>query len=154
MKELDPTTLESSKLVEQTFDFWFKGKDHIRSPFPEYIRAELKKKSIRRFFEWTARLNVKASKEINDAVIGEKFEEIIFETALGLVLTEDEKITINYPFLPRIGDEISNNIENREENSLVVGRFIVKEGDLLFLKVKLEKQLSQELWETRFELPA
>ncbi len=153
MKELDPTTVESSELVEQTFEFWFREKDHIRSPFPEYIRPALKEESVARFFEWAHSLDPKASEEVNDTIIGEKFEEIIFETALGLVLTEDEKITINYPFMPRIGDEINNKQMDDKEKSFITDRSIMKDGDQLFLKLKLEKQDSKEVWETTFELP-
>ena len=154
MKELNPGTIESSKLVEQTFDFWFNGKDHIRSPFPKYIQPKLKQKSVDRFFKWTAGINDVASKEINDTIIGEKFEEIIFETALDLVLTEDEKLTIHYPFMPRIGDEISNQEDGAKEVSQIISRTLIKEKDHVFLSVKLEKQSSKQKWETRFELPA
>ena len=129
MKELDPTSVESSELVEQTFDFWFNNKDHIRSPFPEYIRPELKEKSVKRFYDWTSSLESKASKEVNDTIIAEKFEEMIFEVAVGLVITEDEKLTINYPFMPRIGDEISDKKEGDTEASLITDRAVVKEGD-------------------------
>ena len=40
--------------------------------------------------------------ELNDEAIAEKFEEIIFEAALPMILTEDERISILYPFLPRL----------------------------------------------------
>jgi len=154
MKELDSSTVESSELVEQTFEFWFKGNEHIRSPFPDYIRAELKENSTRRFFEWASTLKEDAGKEINDTILGEKFEEIVFEAALGLVLTEDEKITINYPFMPRMGDAINNQDEgNQRGKSLIIDRSIQKEGDKVFLKVKLEGDASGEVWETKFELP-
>ena len=43
-KEIIAKKVEKSQLVEQTFDFWFNNKDsHIRSPFPEYIRPDLKR---------------------------------------------------------------------------------------------------------------
>ena len=155
MSVLEETTVESSELVEQTFNFWFKDQDHIRSPFPSYIRSELKSIAVKRFFEWTAKLNDKAKEEINDTIIGEKFEEIIFEIALGLVLTEDERITINYPFMPRLGDVITDQAENgKKTSSMVVDRAIVKDGDQLFLSVSLEKEPLKEKWKTRFELPA
>lgn len=155
MKELDPDTVESSELVEQTFNFWFKGPDHIRSPFPEYMHRELKDKSVERFYKWARGLDHGAQKEINETILGEKFEEIIFEIAMDLALTEDEKVTINYPFMPRIGDEINAHEEERNnERSLVVDRSIEKSGDQLFMKVYLERVISKERWETKFELPA
>lgn len=152
MKTLEPNTVESSELVEQTFTFWFSDNEHIRSPFPEYIRPILKEKAVEDFFKWVSNLNPKAKEEVNDEMIAEKFEEIIFEAAMGLVHTEDEKITIQYPFLPRVDDEIRNNEED-VLLSKIVDRALVKEGDTKFLKVKLENISDQQVWETKFELP-
>jgi hypothetical protein len=155
MKELEPTSVESSELVEQTFDFWFNNKDHIRSPFPEYIRPELKDKAVKRFHSWTSGLTDKASKEVNDTIVAEKFEEIIFEIAMELVITEDEKLTVNYPFMPRVGDKIKDDNDDGEKSeSVIKDRSVVKDDDRLYLKVKLEKLESGEKWETKFELPA
>lgn len=152
MKELDLNSVENSELLEETFKFWFTSNEHIRTPFPEYIRQELKKTASSKFKEWASQLNNKAKEEVNDEIIAEKLEELIFETALGLVLTEDEKITIQYPFLPRISDEISAP-DNKMDKSWVVDRYIFKEGDFSYLKVKLENQKSKEIWETEFQLP-
>ncbi len=152
MKALEPNTVESSELVEQTFNFWFSDNEHIRSPFPEYIRPILKEKAVENFFKWVSNLNPKAKEEVNDEMIAEKFEEIIFETAMGLVHTEDEKITIQYPFLPRVDDEIRNNEEDIQI-SKIIDRTLTKEGDTKFLKVKLENVSNRQVWETKFELP-
>lgn len=150
MKELELNTVESSELVEQTFDFWFNDNKHIRSPFPDYIKVGLKVKATKHFFEWTSEINPKAKDEINDEMVGEKFEEIIFETALGLIQTEDERITILYPFLPRLGDKLQ---KENESDSIIVERMIVKEKDNTFLKVELKNMTSDKKWNTRFELP-
>ncbi len=150
MKELDRSTVESSELVEQTFKFWFADHEHIRSPFPTYIHNELKQKATDRFYVWVNGLEAKAKDELNDEMIGEKFEEVIFDTAGKLVKTEDERITIQYPFLPRINDKI----ENKEEgDSIVTDRSIVKEGDVSFLKLYLKHLDSDEVWNTKMELP-
>lgn len=152
MKALEPNTVESSEMVEQTFNFWFSDNEHIRSPFPEYIRPILKENAVDAFFKWVSNLNPKAKEEVNDEMVAEKFEEIIFETAMGLVHTEDEKITIQYPFLPRVDDEIRNNEEDIQI-SKIIDRTLTKEGDTQFLKVKLENVSDQQVWETKFELP-
>ncbi len=151
MKELDPETVESSELVQQTFAYWFKDHGHIRSPFPVYIQPLLKQKATNAFFEWAASLDPKAKDEVNDVIIGEKFEEIIFQIATKLVATEDEKITLLYPFLPRIGDKIE--VKNSSD-SIITDRMIMSEGDHSFLKVKLKNEETGEVWETKFELPA
>ena len=154
MKELDQHTLESGELVEQTFNYWFSDHKHIRSPFPDYIQSKLKEKSTKLFFGWISNLDPKAKDEINDEIIGERFEELIFETAIELVKTEDERITILYPFLPRIGDQIQNETDNSSKNeSAVINRDLMKEGDVSYLKIVLENAMTKENWETKFELP-
>jgi hypothetical protein len=149
MKELDKDSVESSELVEQTFKFWFSDNGHIRSPFPTYIHNELKQKASERFYLWVSGLESKAKDEMNDEMIGEKFEEVIFDTAGKLVKTEDERITIMYPFLPRINDKI----ENKDGDSIVIDRAIVKEGDSGFLKLYLKRTDGGEKWSTKIELP-
>lgn len=153
MRELEQGTIESSELVEETLKFWFSDNEHIRSPFPEYIRPELQKKATEGFYVWVNGLNNKAKDEVNDEIIAEKFEEIIFENAMILVKTEDEKITIQYPFLPRIEDEISTSENPEDEKSKVIDRNLFKDGDHPLMGVKLEKVNSKEIWETEFQLP-
>ncbi|NOQ72848.1 MAG: hypothetical protein GQ574_12630 [Crocinitomix sp.] len=151
MKALELNTVESSELVEQTFRFWFTDQEHIRSPFPNYIRPNLQREATEKFFTWANNINPKAKDELNDEIIGEKFEEIIFETADKLVKTEDERITIQYPFLPRLGDQLKD--PQQEGDSNVVDRIMLKEGDTSYLKVVLENSISKTPWETKFELP-
>lgn len=154
MKELVKDSIESSEMVEETFKFWFSDNEHIRSPFPEYIRTELKEIATVNFFNWVSTLNPDAKDEVNDEIVSEKFEGIIFETALELVKTDDERITIQYPFLPRLNDEITSSNENGgEEKNLVKNRGLIKEGDVSYLKVELERLSNKETWETKFELP-
>jgi len=149
MKELTPNTVESSELVEQTFQFWFTGADHIRTPFPDYIRNDLKTMATDRFFNWASNLEDGAKDEMNDEMIGEKFEEIIFDVATSLVKTEDEKITILYPFLPRLEDSIK---DQEGRNGIIVDRSIKKQEDKSFLEVKLIRDDGSD-WVTQFELP-
>lgn len=150
MKALEINTIESSELVEQSFRFWFSDHGHIRSPFPDYIRPELKRTATELFFQWSSNLKEEAKNEINEEIIAEKFEEIIFETASKLVKTEDERITILYPFLPRTGDVIGNEVQ---EPGKIVDRWIQKEKDHNFLWVKCEKDSDKTIWKTSFELP-
>ncbi|MCB9223131.1 MAG: hypothetical protein H6582_03055 [Crocinitomicaceae bacterium] len=150
MKELIFDSVESSEMVDQTFQFWFSDHDHIRSPFPTYIHNNLKKIATEKFFDWAKGLNPKAKDELNDELVGEKFEEIIFETASHLVKTEDERITLLYPFLPRIEDAIE---DNGVPESIVKDRKIVKEGDFSFLELTLERISNKQEWTTKFELP-
>lgn len=142
------------EMIKAAFDFWFNSNDHVRSPFPNYIRENLEEEAIEKFFSWNAQLSAKARKDINDEILAEKFEEIIFELALSMVITEDEKLTIRYPFMLRIGDIVNNN-GNLEEmtTSTVIDRSYEKCGDTAFLKVQLQNASTGEKWETAFELP-
>ena len=82
MKELEQGTVESSELVEATLNFWFADNEHIRTPFPEYIRPQLKEVATTKFYEWVSTLNSKAKDEVNDEIIaahlGYKDEEKMF----------------------------------------------------------------------------
>jgi len=87
---------------------------------------------------------------MNDEMVGERFEEIIFEFATSLVKTDDERITILYPFLPRLGDKLQ---KENDTDSLVVDRAMLKDGDHSYLKVSLENIETKEKWDTKFDLP-
>lgn len=147
----EKTNLVQSEMIQAAFDFWFKDHDHIRSPFPEYIREPLRMKTLDKFFDWINNISERAKKDINDEIVAEKFEEILFEEAATIVLTEDEKLTILYPFMPRIDDVIKP--KGQDEESKVISRSHLKQGDHAFLKVKLEVVTSGKIWETDFELP-
>lgn len=143
-----------AEMIEAAFNYWFTDNLHIRSPFPFYIREQLKLESIERLIDWSNQISTQVKKELSDEIIAEKFEEIIFETALKLVLTEDEKITIHYPFMPRKGDKIKKkNNAGIEVYCIVEDRTYYKKGDESFLKINLINTNSGEKWETEFELP-
>ena len=140
------------EMVEAAFDFWFNDRDHVRSPFPIYIHENLRMATVDGFLSWSTQLSEKAKKEINDEILAEKLEEILFDLALKMVLTEDEKLTIRYPFLLRIGDLIKSTEEGKAE-SRVMDRWFLKQGDHAFMKVKLKNTVTGAEWETEFELP-
>ena len=142
------------EMIVAAFEFWFKDSEHIRSPFPLYIQEELREKAIDKFLSWSTGISDKAKKEINDEILAEKFEEILFEVAESMVLTEDEKLTIKYPFMIRVGDVIKDKAKPDEKSeSKVVDRWTLKKGDEVFMKVKCKNTVSGEEWQTEFELP-
>lgn len=142
------------EMVEATFQFWFTDSEHLRSPFPQYIRDGLQLEATNSFLNWSSRISDKAKKEINDEILAEKFEEIIFEKALQMVQTEDEQLSIRYPFMPRLNDVIhlKDKTGVASENT-VTERSYYKTGDDAFLKVKLKNTQTSKEWETEFELP-
>jgi len=142
------------EMIEAAFAFWYTDREHVRSPFPYYIRENLRTAAIDKFLNWSSQISDKAKKDINDEILAEKLEEIIFELAIDMVLTEDEKLTLRYPFLIRIGDIIKAKDAPAEKgDSQVTDRWSLKRGDHAFMKVKLKNIVSGEKWETEFELP-
>lgn len=153
-EKIQSQTYIDTEMLEATFNFWYNDDKHIRSPFPVYIREQLTEISTELFLKWAKQIDSKAKKDINDEILAEKFEEIIFETAMKLVLTEDEKLTISYPFLLRIDDVITvKDMSENESQSKVVDRSIIKKGDNVFMKVIFKHITTNEKWETEFELP-
>jgi hypothetical protein len=151
MKIIDSNSLATSEFIEETFLFWYSDNEHIRSPFPDYIQTRLKTDATEKFYAWVNNLKPEAKDEMNDEIIAEKFEEIIFESALPLIATEDERISILYPFLPRVGDDLAD-VEKKV--SVVTDRIIKKDEDTNFLHLTCINKETGEKWETSFELPA
>lgn len=149
-----PSGRGSGEMIEAALNFWFSNQEHIRSPFPEYIHDTLRTQTLDKFFDWTSNISERAKKEINDEIIAEKFEEILFETAAAIVQTEDEKLTILYPFMPRIGDVTkAKDLPEGEGKSEVVGRMHARRGDYSFMNIKFKTIDTGKEWETEFELP-
>ncbi len=141
-----------SELVQEAIKFWFTDTAHIRSPFPVYIQAQLKEQCTPQFADWIAKLSEKAKDDINDEIMAEKFEEILFEAALPIVKTEDERITLLFPFLPRLGDKVASELAGTM-SSMVMGRKLSDHEDHKFLDLELKEDGTDRLWKTQMELP-
>lgn len=139
--------------IEQSFQFWFVDNEHIRSPFPNSIKDALKEKTFRVFMEWVYELKEDELKEMKDEDYVEMFENILFNQATQLIDSSDidTLITVNYPFLPRLGDVVDD-----KENgaSRVVRREIQKkDDDKVYMTLSMEAK-SNVKWESKFVLPA
>lgn len=137
---------------EESFKFWFEDNESIRSPFPVEIQNELKEKTLRVFMEWVFELSEEETAKLEKEEIAETFEMILFNQALGMVEDEDRKITICYPFMPRLGDVVDD--EKRGLSKVVERKVDLKKDDRKYLKVKLKSETVAQEWETEFELPA
>ena len=141
-----------SDFFEESFKFWYNDNKHIRTPFPVEIHEKLKNNTFRVFMEWVFELSDTEKMSMQNNEIVETFEMILFNQAMELVKDEDQKITICYPFLPRLGDVV----DDKEKGACkVVGRKMdVKKDEKKYLKVKLKSEVTVQEWETEFELPA
>ena len=137
---------------ESSFQFWFNNNEHIRSPFPEKIQAELREKTFRIFMEWVKELSEEEKSKHEDEEIAEVFEMILFNQAIEMVEDEDQKITICYPFLPRLGDLVQDMV--RGPSKVIERRLDVNEDEKKYMKVMLKSEENLQEWETEFELPA
>ncbi len=143
-----------SDLFTATLDFWFKGDQHLRSPFPAAWHGTLRERTLDRFHAWLNALGDRAQHTVNDTIVSEKLEELLFQAASELATTEEERITILYPFLPRPGDPIVKEGDaDPAPDSTVVSRALHKEGKDAFLEVTAQRTATGETWSTRFELP-
>lgn len=154
MKTAEAISTSNSELVQVALQFWFENEEgHIRSPFPSYIREELTKQTLERFVAWIDQLTETAEKEVTDEVVAGKLEEILFESALPLVKNEDERITVMFPFLPRIGDPVAPNLAAQTPGGVVQHREIVIENEEPFLHVTVVDAVSGSKWQTKIDLP-
>lgn len=142
----------SLKFIEPSLDYWFSNNEHVRTPFPARIRSELKERSSVIFFEWINGLRASDLKVMKDDEFVEMFETILFNEALKLVEEEDQQLTISYPFLPRIEDQVNHSLHGK---GTVISRkeVVSKENKKLFELSVLSKKTGQT-WETQFELPS
>lgn len=143
----------SRDFVEKGYQFWFEDNEHLRSPFPKEIQEALRERSFRTFMEWTYELNDEEKQKMTDEELVEMFEVLLFNEATKLVGKDDTEtlMTINYPFLPRPGDEVN---DQKEGLSRVLSRSIEKKKDeKVYMTIALETIPAATAWETEFELP-
>jgi hypothetical protein len=150
MPKVESKEIVYPELLEAAFNYWLSNHNHVRTPFPQYIWVELQEQAESKFMKWKSGLDEKAKDDFNEEIVAEKLDEIIFEIGMELVKSEDEKFTILYPFMPRIGDRIDSHPEHGK--SKIVSRGIKVKGDHSFMEVTLESD-SGGNWTTEFELP-
>ncbi|WP_372649571.1 hypothetical protein [Draconibacterium sp.] len=138
--------------IDESFKFWFNNNDHIRTPFPENIQRKLKERTIRIFMEWVYELGDEEKNRLTNDIIVETFEMILFNQAMNMVTDEDHKISICYPFLPRLGDVVND--KNKGTSTIISRELDVKDDEKKYLKVRLINTDAELEWATEFELPA
>ncbi len=141
-----------SDFFEESFKFWFEDNEQIRTPFPDEIKEDLKEKTFRVFMEWVFELSDDEKSKLENDEIVETFEMILFNQAMGMVEDEDQKITICYPFMPRLGDVVDD--KEKGASKVISRKMDLNKDEKKYLKVKLISETVSQEWETEFELPA
>lgn len=139
-------------MLDHGFNYWFTDHEHVRSPFPEAIRDELKSKTTERFSEWMMTLGEDAASELDEKEMVEMFEMFLFNVGISLAKDLDQKITITYPFMPRCGDEVDD--AKYGKSSVVQREIIEKEEEKRQLRLVLKTKTGDKTWQTEFDLPA
>ena len=150
-EEIEIRSIISAKFIDPGFEYWFSNHEHVRSPFPSAIRNALKERVSNIFFEWIDGLKERELKAMKEDEFVEMFETLLFNEAMKLVEDEDQQLTIAYPFLPRLGDQVNHSLHGKGN---LVGRkeIVSKENKKLFV-LSVLSQGSGKTWETQFELP-
>jgi hypothetical protein len=150
----DPVQIRSvisSKFIEPGFEYWFTNHEHVRSPFPSAIRNALKERTSIIFFEWIDGMKETELKAMKEDEFAEMFETILFNEAIKLVEDEDQQLTISYPFLPRLGDQVNHSLHGKG-NICSRKEVVSKENKKLF-ELSVLSQETGQTWATQFELP-
>ena len=150
-KFIKDQTFISDEFLDGGYDFWFTDNEQQRSPFAKEIQEQLRKDSFRLFMEWVYELTQEEKKEMKDEDLREMFEIILFNEGMKLAVSDEEKLTITYPFMPRIGDMVN---DEKMGKSKVKSRTIVKEDKNNMMMITLQTADGSAEWETKFELPA
>lgn len=150
----DPVQIRSiisSKFIEPGFEYWFTNHEHIRSPFPSVIRNALKERTSIIFFEWIDGMKESELKAMKEDEFAEMFETILFNEALKLVEDEDQQLTISYPFLPRLGDQVNHSLHGK--GHICSRKEIVSKENKKLFELSVLSQKTGQTWATQFELP-
>jgi hypothetical protein len=134
--------------LSEGFAFLLDDNPELRSPFPAYTHDALIQNSFQRIMHWAFEQD---KKNVTDEILSTVFQGIVFEEGQKLVATDDERLTIAYPELPRIGDTTS--IPDKG-NYKISRRHLYQKDDALWLKIFLQNTLTGHLMETEFEISA
>ena len=142
-----------SALIEAACEFWFHDNDRVRSPFPAHIQPELKRNAQRCYLEWLEQVEGPDRGEMSSDELASSFELFLFREALALVGEEDPDLvlTLNFPFVPRVGDLVRD--ATRGESRVTERRLEQKEDGKLTMTLSVEVEGSGGRWESECQIP-
>ncbi|MCP4192521.1 MAG: hypothetical protein GY768_18055 [Planctomycetaceae bacterium] len=141
-----------NNLVDVACVYWFNDNEDVRSPFPVEIQSEVKRLAQKEFLDFLESLPEEDALTMKEDEMVSAFERILFGT--GLKMSEDDQdlaLTLNYPFMPRVGDLVSN--EDKGESRVIERRVELKKDKKPCMVVVLQIVESKETWQTEFVLP-
>lgn len=151
LQHLEQQTLIGQDFIEAAFQDWLEDHEDYRCPFPEQMQAELRERTFRSFMEWTFHLDNPDQLRAED--LSEKFGEIIQAEGFALAQTNEERLTIQYPDLPRLGDQINfHDAQSQIRAGEIIQRSIQEKAGNKELRVVVRYFETGEEWETSFDL--
>jgi hypothetical protein len=153
LQRLEHQTVVGQDFMDAAFRYWLEDNDDRRSPFPEHMRDELRRRTFRLIMEWTFQLD---DPEIpGSGEMSAKFEEIIEAVGLALARTDEERLVIQYPGLPRVGDTVNLPAPGSgARTGEIVQRSLVEDMGKKQMRVLVRLSGTGEEWATGFDLTA
>jgi hypothetical protein len=116
------------------------------------MREELEEKTFRLFLEWIFQLDDPDA--VSAEMLSQQFNEIIQMVGLSLSQSEDERLTIQYPELPRVGDKVNTHeSESEPRKGEIIDRQLVEIEGKKVMRVVVRYFDTGEEWESSFDLP-
>ena len=143
----------TNALVDVGCAYWFNDNEEVRSPFPVEIQPEVKRQAQEEFLDFLNSLAEEDAKAMTDDEMVSTFERFLFGAALKMIDKDDvdSALTLNYPFMPRVGDLVNNETKGQ---SRVIARSVESlEGKKPCMILELEVVDTKEAWQTEFVLP-
>jgi hypothetical protein len=132
--------------LREAFDYYLHDNADLRSPFPEYTHDALIQNTFQRIMHWAFEQD---KTQMTDEIVSNTFYAILIAEGEKLVATDDERLSILYPELPRTGD--TTTIQDKGTYK-ISRRHLHEKDDTLFLKIFLQNTLTGHLMETEFEV--
>jgi len=142
----------SIRFLRPGFDFWFSDHEHIRSPFPKNILETVEERTTSTFFEWIGGFREDELYAMEEKEIVEMFETILFNEAFKLVEDEDQQLSISYPFLPRLGDQVNH--QPGGPGKVINRKAIATKENKTLMELTVFNHETEKTWQTCFELTA
>lgn len=153
VESITENTLKNiSAFVKEGIEYWYSSNSHVRCPFPAEIRTELEANTIVSFNTWVNELEEGEKNKISESEFVEMMEVIMFNEAINLVDDDDQRITITYPFMPRTGDSVNDNIKGK--GTIAERKINTTKENKKLMEVTICSETTSETWKTEFELPA
>ena len=140
--------LVGNSFLSAAFGFWLDDNPELRSPFPDYVREPLIQNTFVAFMHWAF---AQDAAHTDEDALSYAFQEIIKAEGMKLVATDDERLSIQHPHFPRIGDRATIPERGAAGTYTVVHRGIVRgEGKPQRLVVRMLNYETMHPLETSF----